>query len=149
MTPQIELRAVTSDNWRAVAAVESTEAQLAFVAPVTRYLCLCHYGGAWHPLAVRAGGETVGFVMWAIDPDDRSGWIGGLVIDRRRQRQGLGRATVQALAARLAADGCDSVALGYSPGNAAARALCLALGFEETGEMEDDEIVARRRHSAS
>ncbi len=144
MTPQIELREVTSDNWRAVAAVELADAQRAFAGPVTRYLCLCHYGGVWNPLAVCSGDETVGFVMWAIDRDDRSGWIGGLMIDRRRQREGFGRAVVQTLAARLAADGCDSVALSYSPGNSVARALYLSLGFEETGEMEDDEVVARR-----
>jgi len=147
MPPQIELRAVTAENWRAVIAVEPADDQLAFAGPVTRYLCLCHYGGVWSPLAVCSGDETVGFVMWAIDPDDRSGWIGGLVIDRRRQREGFGRTVVQALSARLAADGCDSVALSYSPGNAVARALYLSLGFEETGEMEDDEVVARRRHS--
>ena len=83
--------------------------------------------------------------MWAIDPDGRSGWIGGLVIDRRRQREGFGRATVLALVARLTADGCDSVALSYSPGNDVARALYLSMGFDETGEMEDDEVVARLR----
>ena len=94
VTPQIELREVTSDNWREVAAVEPTDAQLAFAGPVTRYLCLCHYGGVWSPLAVCSGGETVGFAMWAIDPNDRSGWIGGLVIDRRRLR--LGRAQLLA-----------------------------------------------------
>jgi diamine N-acetyltransferase len=148
MAPRIELRDVTAGNWRAVAGVEPADDQLALVAPVTRYLCLCHYGGVWRPLAVCSGDETVGFVMWAIDPDDRSGWIGGLVIDRRRQREGLGRATVLALVARLAADGCDSVALSYAPRNAAARALYLSLGFEETGEMEDDEVVARLRRPA-
>ncbi len=148
MAPQIELCEVTSGNWRAVAELELADAQRGFAGPVTRYLCLCHYGGVWHPLAVCSGDQTVGFVMWAIDPDDRSGWIGGLVIDRRRQREGFGRATVQALAARLAADGCGSVALSYLPGNSVARALYLSLGFEETGEMEDDEVVARRRHPA-
>ena len=84
--PRIELRSVTPDNWRAVAAVEPAGAQ---------------------------------------------------------------RAAVQALAARLAAEGCDSVALSYSPGNAAAHALYRSLGFKETGEMEDDEVVARLRPSAS
>ena len=32
---------------------------------------------------------VVGFVMWGIDPADESFWIGGLIIDRRHQRQGL------------------------------------------------------------
>ena len=65
----IQLTDVTADNWRACADLEVTPDQQAFVAPVTRYLCLCHYGGVWRPLAVTAGDEVVGFVMWAVDPD--------------------------------------------------------------------------------
>jgi len=82
--------------------------------------------------------------MWAVDPGDQSGWIGGLVIDQARQRKGFGRATVEALTRRLLeTGGCSSCALSYSPGNAAARDLYRALGFVETGEIEDDELVAR------
>ena len=144
MTPIIELRHVGADNWRACADLEVTAEQRDFVSPVTRYLCLCHYGGVWQPLAVYAGDEAVGFVMWAVDPDDRSGWIGGLVIDQARQRKGYGRATVEALTRRLLeTEGCGSCALSYAPGNAAAFGLYRALGFIETGEMEDDELVAR------
>ena len=144
MTSSVDLRDVTPENWRACADLEVTPEQTAFVAPVTRYLCLCHYGGVWRPLAVYEGGDVAGFVMWAVDPADTSGWIGGLVIDRRRQRRGLGRATVAALVERLRAQhGCASCALSYSPDNTAARALYHSLGFVETGEAEDDEVVAR------
>ena len=42
---------------------------------MTYYLALCHYGGVWHPLAVYAADEVVGFVMWAIDPATKAaGW---------------------------------------------------------------------------
>ena len=144
MTSLIELRDVDAGNWRACVALELTPDQRDFVSAVARYLCLCHYGGVWHPLAVYAGGAVVGFVMWAIDPDDQSGWIGGLVIDRARQRKGYGRATVEALARRLLhSEGCRSCALSYSGENTAARALYASLGFVETGEIEDDELVAR------
>ena len=144
MTPIIELRHVGADNWRACADLEVTAEQRDFVSPVTRYLCLCHYGGVWQPLAVYADDEAVGFVMWAIDPGDQSGWIGGLVIDQARQRKGYGRATVEALIRRLLeAEGCGSCALSYSPGNSVARDLYLSLDFVETGEVEDDELVAR------
>ncbi len=144
MTPTIELRHVDADNWRACADLEVAAGQRDFVSPVARYLCLCHYGDIWQPLAVYAGDEVVGFAMWAVDPGDQSGWIGGLVIDQARQRKGYGRATALALMQRLLkTEGCCSCALSYSPHNAAARALYASLGFVETGAREDDEIVAR------
>jgi diamine N-acetyltransferase len=140
----IRLTEVTADNWRACADLEVTPDQQAFVAPVTRYLCLCHYGGVWRPLAVTAGGDVVGFVMWAVDPDDLSGWIGGLVIGREYQRRGYGRAAVLALVERLRRDeGCPSAALSYAAENSAARALYTSVGFAETGEREDGELVSR------
>ena len=146
MTTTVELTDVTAENWRDCADLQVSEDQLEFVAPVTRYLCLCHYGGLWQPLAISAGGAVVGFVMWAVDPDDRSGWIGGLVVGRRHQRRGYGRAAVTALLERLRREqGCASAALSYSPDNLAARALYASLGFVETGEHEDDELVARLR----
>ena len=144
MTPSFELRHVDADNWRACADLEVAPEQRDFVAPVARYLCLCHYGDVWQPLAVYLDGEVVGFVMWAVDPVDNCGWIGGLVIDQARQRKGYGRATVKALTRRLLeSGGCSSCALSYSPENAAARALYASLGFVETGEIEGDEVVAR------
>jgi diamine N-acetyltransferase len=36
-----------------------------------------------------------------------------------------------------------NVALSYAPENRVARDLYLGLGFVESGEVEDDEIVAR------
>ena len=144
MTPAIELRRVDTRNWRACADLEVAAEQRDFVSPVTRYLCLCHYGGVWQPLAVYAGDEVVGFVMWAVDPGDQSGWIGGLVIDQARQRKGYGRATVKILTRRLLeSEGCGSCALSYSSHNSVARDLYASLGFVETGEVEDDELVAR------
>ena len=144
MTPIIDLQLVDAANWRACADLEVAAEQRDFVSPVARYLCLCHYGDVWHPLAVCAGDEVVGFVMWAVDPSDQSGWIGGLVIDRARQRKGYGRAAVEALTRRLLeTGGCSTCALSYSPANTVARDLYASLGFVETGEQEGDELVAR------
>ena len=81
--------------------------------------------------------------MWGVD-DDRSRWIGGLVVDAAQQRTGVGRAVVRALQACFAAEpDCPNVALSYSSDNTGARALYASLGFRQTGEMEDDEVVAR------
>jgi diamine N-acetyltransferase len=138
----IHLEPVTAGNRRACAALTVHPAQQQYVNAVTHYLCLCHYGELWQPLAAVRDGEVVGFCMWAVD--GRSRWIGGVVVDAGRQRSGIGRAMVGALVDRLAADpDCTSVALSYVPENTAARALYASLGFVETPEMEDDEIVAR------
>ncbi len=140
------LEDIGADNWRACTALEVDESQQRFVAPVANYLALCAYGeNPWQPLAVRVGDEVVGFVMWGVDPDDESFWIGGLVIDRRHQRRGYGRAVVAQLLERAASKGHRQAALGYDPQNTLARALYASMGFVETGELEDNETVARKQ----
>lgn len=139
------LEDVGADNWQECTALAVEQSQERFVAPVAYYLALCAYGKTpWHPLAVRSGDKVVGFVMWGIDPDDESFWIGGLVIDRRHQRRGYGRAVVARLLERAASDGHREVALSYDPQNALARSLYSSMGFVETGELADNETVARR-----
>ncbi len=141
----VELVEVDATNWRDVAGVTPRAGQERFIAPVTYYLCLCHYGQVWHPLAVVVDGAVVGHVMWAIDDADGSRWIGGFVVDGTKQGQGIGRAAIEALICRLSAHpDCREVALSYDPENVVARKLYAGLGFVETGEWEDDEIVARR-----
>ena len=139
----VELDPVTEDNWRALAALKVHQDQQAFVLEVAQYLCMCAYGDVWHPLAVVADDEIAGFCMWAVD-DDASRWIGGVVVDATKQRRGIGRALVIALRDRLAAvSGTPNVALSYSPDNTAARSLYRELGFVETGELAEHEVVAR------
>jgi diamine N-acetyltransferase len=139
------LTEVGADNWRACAALRVTEDQRRWVADVAYYLCLCAYGDTWHPLAIEADGDVVGFMMWGVD-DDQSRWIGGLVIDVAHQRRGIARAAVVEVVRLLVAQpGCTEVALSYSPDNGASKALYTALGFVETGETEDEgaEVVSR------
>ena len=137
---------VHAENWRACAALEVEEPQQRFVASVAYYLALCAYGDSpWRPLAVRAGDEVVGFVMWGIDPADESFWIGGLIIDRRHQRHGYGRAVVAQLLHRAASNGHLEAALSYHTENTLAQSLYASMGFVETGELVDDETVARKR----
>lgn len=139
----VRLVAIDAANWRAACALDVEADQAGFVAPVSHYLALCTYGGEWHPLAIMAGEVLVGFVMWALDDADDSFWIGGLLVDARHQRRGYGRAAVELLIAMAAERKCSGVALSYQPANPA-RHLYGALGFVETGEVEDDEVVARR-----
>ena len=140
----IQLAPVTRENWRAVAQLRVAPAQADFVAEPAYYLALCHYEALWQPLAIVRGGEVIGFMMWAIDPADGSCWLGGIIIGHQHQGRGYGRqATRAALAMLGAAHGYTNFALSYNPANAVARRLYQSLGFAETGEREDDELVAR------
>jgi diamine N-acetyltransferase len=142
---RMELRDVTSDNWRDVIRIEPREDQRRFVASVAYYLNLCHYGKDWRPLALYQEGEPIGFAMWAFDAEEESYWIGGLVIGAEHQGKGYGRAAMEALLDHLAAQsGYRETALSCDPENTVARRLYASLGFVETGERVDDELVARR-----
>ena len=69
---------------------------------------------------------------------------GGFQIDRRFQRRGYGRAALVALIEALRdKPGCREIVLTYLPANDPARRLYASVGFTETGEMLDDEVVAR------
>jgi diamine N-acetyltransferase len=140
----VELRPIDAGNWRDVAGLQVTDAQRDFVAEPCYYLALCHYGQLWQPLAICSGGAVVGMMMWAIDEADGSCWLGGIIIDRRQQGRGLGRAAVLAAMEKLRAEqGCGQFAMSYRAENQRARELYRRIGFIETGEREDDELVAR------
>ena len=135
----MRLEPVTAQTWRDVVAVDAASEH---VAAPAYYLCLCHYGDVWHPLALHEGDAVVGFAMWGFDPDDGHHWIGGLSVDRAHQGRGLGRAAVLALVEHLRGLGATGVALSYAPENARAAGLYASLGFVEDGAA-DGETVAR------
>ncbi|MCX5388612.1 N-acetyltransferase [Streptomyces sp. NBC_00094] len=141
---RVVLEDITDENWRDVADVAPADDQRRFVAALgARYLLLSLRGGLWNSLAVRAGDEVVGHVMWAYDDEDGTHWIGGMVVNAAEQGKGVGRATMRALLRRLAAlPDCTEIRLSYHPDNAPAAALYTALGFTPTGDFEDEEIVA-------
>ncbi|MFI5804554.1 GNAT family N-acetyltransferase [Streptomyces sp. NPDC051561] len=139
----VVLDEIDDTNWRAVADIAPADDQRRFVAALAaRYLLLSMRGGEWNSLAVRAGDEIVGHVMWAYDDEDGTHWIGGMVVAAGQQGGGVGRAAMHALIRRLRAlPECREIRLSYDPANAPAAALYASLGFRPTGEFEDTEIV--------
>ena len=141
---KLSLRPVNSENWRDVARIQVTQSQRAFVAEPSRYLALCCYGNDWQPLAITLGEQVIGFMMWSLDPADNCCWFGGIMIDQSCQGKGYGRQALQAAISMFANQyGYQDFALSYQPTNLIAKHLYLSLGFSETDEWEDDEIVAR------
>ena len=76
--------------------------------------------------------QIVGAVLGAFD--GRRGWVWHLAVDQDRQRQGIGRALLAELEARLAARGCRKVNLLVAPHNVGVVPFYESLGYR-TGEL--------------
>ena len=143
------LREITSENWRLVTRLHVADDQTAFVAPNDYSLLEAAYDNPKYqftPLAVYADDTPVGFVMYGqIDFNGRWAWaIWRLMVDGEHQRKGYGRAALGLTVERMRAEhGCDEIFISFLPDNHSARTLYAAEGFEDTGEIDEGEIVYR------
>jgi diamine N-acetyltransferase len=81
---------------------------------------------------------------WDDTPKPGSDYILRIVIDRRYQGQGYGKASLAALIERIKGQsGCRAIELDYDRDNIAAARLYTGCGFQPIEEHEDGEILAR------
>ena len=134
---------LTSDNIEAVLEVTPLPEQLRHVNPVAWYVARSAYQDVWHPVGLATGdGQVVAFAEWAFDDSDSTYALGGIVVDHRHQGRGLGRAVLDALVAHVRAQPQPgTVVLTVHDDNERARGLYRRYGFEETGDLLDDELV--------
>jgi diamine N-acetyltransferase len=139
----ITLRPITTRRVaRNVVCLRLAPGQEQFVAPNAISIADAYVEKSWHPLAVFAGDELVGFVMYGDDTDTGQWWIIRVMIDERFQGRGYGRAATTTLVDLMREQhGCASIRLGVDPANQRAIGLYESLGFRDTGEVEDDEMI--------
>lgn len=149
----VSLRPVTIRNWQQVIALKVRDDQADFVASNLYSLAEAHFGFDYHgywsltPLAIYAGKRLVGFTMYAVNYsyEPFQYIIMRLMIDAEHQGRGYGKAAMQLLLERIAADpGATTVAISYDPSNEAARQLYAQLGFVETGVIEHETLATRK-----
>jgi diamine N-acetyltransferase len=146
----VTLRGITDENREAVRALRVSTEQELFVASVAESLeeaTATPEGKPWYR-AIYAGEEPVGFVMlsWNLTPGP--GLLGPyflwrLLIDERHQRRGFGRAAMAQIIDLVREDGARELLTSYQPGEGGPWPFYQRLGFEPTGEIEDNEIVLR------
>lgn len=140
---KVTLRPITPENFRPVVQLKVGPGQEHFVATNVYSLAQAKVWPSYVPLAIYADETPVGFLMHGPDEAGQR-WIIRLMVDAEHQRQGHGRAAMRLILAEFRADpACGSVAISYEPANQVAADLYRELGFVETGEMEDGELVAR------
>jgi [ribosomal protein S18]-alanine N-acetyltransferase len=88
-------------------------------------------GGHHYLVAVR-GEEAVGYGGLAVNPPDEA-WIQNIGVRKQWQRQGVGRALLEALLAEARRQGATKVLLEVAADNAPAQKLYASYGFEGVG----------------
>ncbi|MCA9908384.1 MAG: GNAT family N-acetyltransferase [Anaerolineae bacterium] len=144
---EIILREVTRDNWRPLALLSRglPPDQQRYVAHNAISMLDAYYGdGAFTQVGVYVGEQPVGYVLYGLDRETGQWWIIRVMIAHGEQGKGYGRAAMQQVIERLrATPGCDAIFISFVPENQAARALYESLGFVDTGEVEEGELVFR------
>ena len=154
----ITLQPVTPHNF--VECIELTptadQQALGYVASNVLSLAQAYVERWWIPFAVYADTTMVGFVLhgrwpegrfaafWGDQPKPGIDYILRMMIDRRYQGQGYGKAALTALIERIKMQpDCLAIELNYDRENTAAARLYAGCGFQPIQENEDGEILAR------
>ena len=135
------LKPVTKDNWQLAIRLEVAPEQRKFVAANLYSIAQSQFELGTRLLGIYNDEETmVGFMMYG--PYKGAMWIWRLMVDHRYQRRGYASTAVQALVDLLQAEGHDKIYLSYEPENVVGAQFYASLGFTETGEIDDGEVVA-------
>lgn len=155
----VRLVKINSKNVWDVIKLDIDDSQKNYVATNTESIIEAYTtiaaNGVAYPFGIYDGDLLVGFLMigYGIDDDwdnapefaKNAYSLWRLMIDFKYQRKGYGRQAMKAALdfIKTFPNGpAEHVYLSYMPDNIAARNLYLSLGFEETDEKEDDEVVA-------
>lgn len=140
---RISLRPVDSSNWRALIDLPLPPEQQRFLH--TNLFSLAEAlikpdAESYVPLAIYAGEELVGFLMYAHGPTvGKQYWLSRFMIGEPFQGKGYGREGMGALIELLSGkDDCETIHLTCDPENAVAINLYKRFGFGATGRRFGD-----------
>jgi len=146
MRGDVELRDVTAENRKAVAALELAPEQEDLVASNAYSLREARHDPDSRPRSVYAGDLLVGFLMYEIIQQKKKrceASIYRFMIDRRHQGKGYGRAALaRALDEIRAIPNMTKISIGYMPDNPIAKPFYASFGFVEVGQERDGEMIA-------
>lgn len=149
----LSIQPVTTANWRRLAKLKVRADQNHFVATNVYSIAEAQFGfdeedgSHWEmfPHGIYDGDEPVGFLMYGYNFSHPKfeAFIIRLMVDEHHQGKGYGRFGMQKMLEIFRQDGrIRNVGISYEPENEAARKLYASLGFVETGEVVEGEVLA-------
>lgn len=149
-----EIRPVTIDNWLELSKLKVRDDQANFVASNLQSMAEAQFGfkdqpgyGYWDAsqFGIYDADVPVGYLMLAYNYSNpkTQGYIVRLMVDEKFQGKGYGRFAMNWILDHFRADErIRTISIDYEPNNEVARALYASMGFQETGEIENGEVVA-------
>lgn len=140
----VTLREISAETVRAVCKLEVHPDQTGFVAPNAVSIAQAHFEPkAWFRAAY-AGEEPVGFAMLFIDTEGPEYYLWRFMIAGEHQGKGYGKRALDLVVEHVRGlPGASELRSSYVPGERGPRDFYLRYGFEETGEVDEDEHVIR------
>lgn len=138
----VSLRPVTPENVYEVLRLKVTTEQEQFVANNARSLAEAAYNPFAWPRAIYADETAVGFVMLYDDPHKAEYFLWRLLIDHRYQRMGFGRQAIRQVIDYVAGrPNATRLGVSYVPAEGSPQPFYAGLGFVDTGEVDEDELI--------
>jgi diamine N-acetyltransferase len=149
----LSVQPVSKDNWRQLVKLKVREEQKHFVATNVYSIAESQFGydhpeeGHWDmvPYGIYDDDIPVGFLMIGYNYSNQTtqGFVIRLMVDEQQQGKGYGTFGMQWILDHYRKDErVRRIGISYEPGNDVARKLYASLGFVETGEIFDGEVVA-------
>ncbi|WMC91430.1 GNAT family N-acetyltransferase [Kineothrix sp. MB12-C1] len=141
----VSLKEINEDNFRAVVGMKLEGEQSKYVASNVYSLAQAWlYPEEAKPYAIYKDEEIIGFMMLDWDEEERECGIWRFMIANDQQGKGYGRKALEYAVNRIKETGkFDYVSLDYAPGNNVGKHLYESVGFRETGEIEEGEIIMK------
>lgn len=146
MSTKVHLEEIDEENWRVELKVSKEQER--YVADKTLLMARAYaYRNARSQVKlIYVDKEPVGMLLY-YDCDEAGAYdFSQIFVDERYQGKGYGSAAAKLALELMQSDGkYDSVILCYIDGNSAARDMYEKLGFVHTGEVDEDEIIMRKK----
>jgi diamine N-acetyltransferase len=141
----ITLREITRDTWRDVAKLKLADGQEKFVAPNWYSMLEALFSdGELHSRAIYTDDTLIGYTMYGIEPKTQECWIVRLMTDKDHQGKGYGRQAMALIIDLIRQTyNCKEIFISFEPHNSVAKKLYESIGFQDTGRIEDEELVFR------
>lgn len=140
MTMNLHFEPVNPANREEVENLQVLPEQTGMIESVRECMLEADTLQEWRPVGIYDGDMLVGFAMYGhfSDPQpEGSVWLDRILIDRKHQKKGYGKAAVLALLERLSREyGKNQIYLSVYQSNTAAISLYQQLGFQFNGEYD-------------